>query len=66
MTTMHILAGKYKYRKVELTKHLTFNPIVTTIRESIFNVLNNYLEWDKAYVCDLFAGSGILGLEALS
>ena len=63
---MRILSGKYKYQKIELAKKLTFPPIVTTIRESIFSILNNHLTWDNVYVCDLFAGSGILGFEALS
>ncbi len=63
---MHIITGKYKHQKVKLTKSLPFQPISTAIRESIFAVLNNYLPWNKVVAADLFAGSGILGLEALS
>lgn len=63
---MHIFAGKYKYRKLLLSKKLPFHPIVSAIRENIFNILGNYLIWNEVSVCDLFAGSGVLGLEALS
>ena len=63
---MRIIHGKYKYRKIDFIKHLKFSPINSAIRESIFNVLKNYLNWEKTKICDLFAGSGILGLEALS
>lgn len=63
---MRILTGKYKYQKIELAKNALFSPIITATRESIFSILNNYLDWSQVNVCDLFAGSGILGFEALS
>ena len=63
---MRIIHGKYKYRKIDFIKHLKFSPINSAIRESIFNVLKNYLNGEKTKICDLFAGSGILELEALS
>jgi len=36
------------------------------VKESTFNILSNRVLWKTTNVCDLFAGSGNLGLEALS
>lgn len=63
---MRVLAGKHKFRNITLHKKIKYQTMLTSIRESIFNVLQNNLIWDKTVVCDLFAGSGILGIEALS
>ncbi len=41
-------------------------PTTDRVRESLFNVLTARLELDGATVLDLYAGSGALGLEALS
>jgi 16S rRNA (guanine(966)-N(2))-methyltransferase RsmD len=35
-------------------------------KESLFNILQNYLEWDKSAVLDLFSGTGNISLEAAS
>jgi 16S rRNA (guanine966-N2)-methyltransferase len=36
------------------------------VKESVFNILAGHVSWADAAVCDLYAGSGGLGLEALS
>ena len=41
-------------------------PTTDRVRESLFNVLTTRIELDGASVLDLYAGSGALGLEALS
>ncbi len=41
-------------------------PTLDAARESLFNSLSHAVEWDALQVCDLFAGSGALGIEALS
>ena len=41
-------------------------PTSERVREGIFNVLQNLLQFEGARVLDLFAGSGALGIEALS
>ncbi|MDC0036862.1 16S rRNA (guanine(966)-N(2))-methyltransferase RsmD [bacterium] len=62
---MRICAGKYKGRKLSFGD--TFDHIRPTkdrVKESIFNMLADKCE--GAICLDLFAGSGALGLEALS
>lgn len=63
---MEIIAGKYKFKKIIIKRGKKFKPMANSLRESIFNILNNFHEWKKSLVLDLFAGSGSLGLEALS
>lgn len=41
-------------------------PTTDRVRESLFNVLTSRLDFDGCHVLDLYAGSGALGLEALS
>lgn len=63
---MKIIAGKYRGRKLFSQDTNTTRPILGRIRENLFNILNNYLKYEDKIVLDLFAGSGSLGLEALS
>ncbi|WP_298840138.1 16S rRNA (guanine(966)-N(2))-methyltransferase RsmD [uncultured Roseobacter sp.] len=67
---MRIIAGKHRsvplaaVGKGDAGAHL--RPTTDRVRESLFNVLNSYDVIDGAHVLDLFAGTGALGLEALS
>lgn len=60
---MHIIAGTHKGRTIEVPKHAV-RPTMDRVRESLFAIIRNEVE--EAEVLDLFAGSGSLGLEALS
>ena len=65
---MRVVGGRYKGRviksmpKREDTKLL--RPTTERVKESVFSILNNYLEGTK--FLDLFAGTGAVGIEALS
>ena len=60
---MRILTGKFKGYKLKVPKsHI--RPTMDSIREAIFSLIRYKLE--NAIVLDLFAGSGSLGIEALS
>jgi len=59
---MKITSGKYKYRKLELPKGA--RPTTEKVREAVFSMVMPWL--DGALVMDMFAGSGAMGLEALS
>jgi 16S rRNA (guanine966-N2)-methyltransferase len=61
---MKIVGGKFKRRNIEAPRGLLSRPPLAIIRESVFNVIGREVEgWS---VLDLFAGSGSLGIEALS
>lgn len=67
---MRIIAGQFRgTRLAGLGKgdpgaHL--RPTSDRVRESLFSVLSARVDWDGLQVLDLFAGTGALGLEALS
>ena len=61
---MRIIAGKFKGRALITMKDKSIRPTTDRVKESIFNLLQGYVE--DAKVLDLFAGSGALGIEALS
>lgn len=63
---MRIISGKYKSQKIEFPKSNLVRPTTDRNKEAIFNILNNIIDFDGLKVCDLYAGSGSLGLEALS
>ena len=61
---MHIIAGKYKKSRLASPIGTAMRPTRDQVKESMFNIINSYC--DGALVLDAFAGSGSLGLEALS
>ena len=61
---MRITAGKFKAKHVDTVKSQDVRPTSSKIRESIFNIIQNRVS--DSLMLDLFAGSGIIGLEALS
>lgn len=61
---MRIIAGEYKGRTLLAPKGMDTRPTLDRVRESLFSILMPYLP--SAAVLDLFAGSGALGLEAVS
>jgi len=61
---MRVLAGKYKSKKIQTINNSNTRPMMSKVREAIFNSLQ-FLINDKD-VLDLYAGSGSLGIEALS
>ena len=67
---MKVISGKYKGRKILVESNSDYRPTLTRIREDIFNLLlhNNDLNIDlnEVILCDLFAGTGSIGIEALS
>ena len=63
---MRIVAGKYKGHIVKFPKSKLVRPTTDRVKESIFNYLNNLIDFEGIYACDLYAGSGSLGLETIS
>jgi 16S rRNA (guanine966-N2)-methyltransferase len=64
---VRIIAGKYRRRKLATNPGLTTRPITDRVKEILFERLRNELDGlDGRRVADVFAGTGTLGLEALS
>jgi 16S rRNA (guanine966-N2)-methyltransferase len=61
---MRIIAGRFKGRRLAEPGKLALRPTSDSLRETLFNVLGSSV--DGAVVLDGFAGTGALGLEALS
>jgi 16S rRNA (guanine966-N2)-methyltransferase len=61
---VRIIAGEFRGRRIEAPPGLTTRPMLDRVREALFSTLQRRLP--GAVVLDLFAGSGSLGLEALS
>lgn len=61
---MRIIAGKYRGRNIGALKGEATRPTLDRVRENLFNILSARISGAK--VLDLFAGTGAIGLEALS
>ena len=61
---MRIISGASKGRKLVTPKSQSLRPTSDRVKESIFNILGGEVE--GKFVLDLFAGTGNLGIEALS
>ena len=65
---MRIIGGKYRGKKLFSPETIGVRPTSDRVRESIFNIIRSRLGGilDNCSVLDVFAGTGALGLEALS
>jgi 16S rRNA (guanine(966)-N(2))-methyltransferase RsmD len=63
---MRIIAGRLRRRSLRAPKGQLTRPTSDRTREAIFNLLQSRLSLEGAEVLDLFAGTGALGLEAIS
>ena len=63
---MRIIAGEFRGRTIKMPKSKLVRPTTDKNKESIFNYLTNQIDFDGIIVCDMYAGSGSLGIEALS
>ena len=61
---MKIISGKYRGRNIIGYDIVGTRPTMDRVKESLFAMIQNYL--DNSSCLDLFAGSGNLGLEAIS
>jgi 16S rRNA (guanine966-N2)-methyltransferase len=63
---MRVISGSLGGRRLVAPDGLTTRPTTDKVRQAVFNSLAHSVELDGAVVVDLFAGSGALGIEALS
>lgn len=64
---MNITGGKYNGRKIQAPDEKITRPTLSKVRMSVFNVLYSLLgDFEGKTFLDMFGGSGVMGLEALS
>lgn len=61
---MRVITGKYRGRRINAPADDNIRPTTDKIKEALFNILQGDIS--GAVVVDLFAGTGALGIEALS
>lgn len=63
---MRIISGSHKGRVLRPPMGLPVRPTTDLAKESLFNILNNYIDFEEIRVLDLFAGTGNISLEFAS
>ena len=63
---MRIISGTHKGRIIHPPKNLPVRPTTDFAKESLFNILNNKVNYESLEVLDLFCGTGNISFEFLS
>lgn len=64
---MRVISGIYKRRRFDVPHTFKARPTTDFAKENLFNVLNNYLDFeDNITALDLFAGTGSISIELVS
>jgi 16S rRNA (guanine966-N2)-methyltransferase len=63
---VRIIAGQYRSRPLQSLPGLDLRPTSDRLRETLFNVLASSRELEGSIWLDLYAGTGAVGIEALS
>jgi len=62
---MHVTGGRIRGNRLKVPRKAGVRPTTSIVRQAIFSILeNSAVDWNR--VLDLYAGSGTLGIEALS
>lgn len=61
---MRVIAGKYRSRRLKSLKGMALRPTSDRLRETLFNILGERVAGSR--FVDVFAGTGAVGIEALS
>src|ERR1700727_1275280 len=61
---MRVIAGEYRSRMLQAPKGVATRPTSDRLRETLFNILGTQVEGSR--FVDLYAGSGAVGIEAIS
>lgn len=63
---MIITAGEFKGQKIVAPDENITRPTLSKVRMAVFNTLQSLIDFEGKTFFDMYAGSGIMGLEALS
>ncbi len=63
---MRIISGKYRSKRITVPGFFKARPTTDSAKESLFNIIANYFDFEGLTVLDLFGGTGSLSLEFAS
>jgi len=63
---MRIISGQFKGRLITVPQSKDIRPTTDRVRETLFNLLNNRIDFDGIEVLDFYSASGSPGLECIS
>jgi len=63
---MRVIAGRLRGRRLVAPAGLETRPTIDRVREALFSALTSMADMGGSHVLDLYAGTGALGIEALS
>lgn len=63
---MRIIGGKFGRRRVDTPKGMECRPTTDKAKESLFNILQNRIDFDDMKALDLFSGTGSIAYELVS
>lgn len=63
---MRIISGEFKRRQINVPDSNLIRPMTDRVRETLFNILNNKIDFEGIRALDLYSGSGSLGIECIS
>ena len=62
--SLKVIGGEFCGRNLQSVKGVGTRPLLGQVREALFNILGPWIEGKEVW--DLFAGTGVSGIEALS
>lgn len=63
---MRIVSGRYKGRRIDVPSSFKARPTTDFAKENLFNILNNWIDWEGLTALDLFGGTGSISFELVS
>ena len=63
---LRIISGELKGRRIKAPDSNLIRPTTDRVKETLFNLLSNRIDFDGIKVLDVYAGSGSLGFECIS
>ena len=63
---MRIIRGRYQRRQIVAPNNLPVRPTTDMAKESLFNILENYMDFESITALDLFTGTGNISYELVS
>ncbi len=63
---LRIISGELGGRLIDVPKSNLIRPTTDRVRETLFNILNNKINFEDISVLDFYSGTGSLGIECIS